>query len=132
MRAPLLIAVLTMSFVLAQPAWAETTETGSICVSPVPSTQPKTFAPDLFCRSSKLSFKIDSSAETPWPTKDSLKINGLELAPRHRVVVRCDGKPQQSFKFRFSSYKGHQLCMFINDLYQTVQLWDRAPWCKCQ
>jgi hypothetical protein len=47
-------------------------------------------------------------------------------------MVLCDGKPQQSFRFRFSTFKSNRLCLFINDLYQTVQLWKlkESPWCK--
>jgi hypothetical protein len=49
-------------------------------------------------------------------------------------MVLCDGKPKQSFIFSFSAYKGHKLCLFFNDLYWTVQLWDdeKTPWCKCK
>jgi len=48
--------------------------------------------------------------------------------------VFCDGKPQQSFTFRFAEYGADHLCLFINRLYQTAQLWRprEARWCKCQ
>ena len=39
-------------------------------------------------------------------------------------MVLCNGKPQQSFRFRFSEFKTKELCLFINDLYQTAQLWE--------
>jgi hypothetical protein len=61
-------------------------------------------------------------------------VDGLDISARHRVVVYCDKKPQQSFSFRFSEFKAKRLCLFLNDLYETVQLWEpsQAPWCKCK
>jgi len=88
----------------------------------------------LFCGSGKLSLRIDTLQAVPWPNKKSLKIEDLDLTSRHRVVISCDGKPQQSFRFRFSEFKTGDLCLFINELYQTAQLWEpkQAPWCKCR
>ena len=37
-------------------------------------------------------------------------------------MISCDGKPQQSFSFRFAELKTNDLCLFINDLYKTAQL----------
>jgi hypothetical protein len=50
------------------------------------------------------------------------------------VVVLCNHKPLQSFAFLFSEFKTKELCLFLNDLYRTVQLWESksAPWCKCK
>jgi len=90
-------------------------------------------APGLYCDSSKVSLKIDAQL-VPAPIKQSVKIAGLDPAARHRVIVLCGGKPQQSFTFRFSEFKSHDLCLFLNDLYKTAQLWERkqCPWCKCK
>lgn len=109
------------------------TEEGSICVAPIPVGPPTTSAPGLACDGT-LSLKIDSQKDVPWPHGESLKIEHLDLAQRHRVTVLCDGRPQQSFWFRFSEFKTKELCLFINDLYKTVQLWEprQAPWCKCK
>jgi len=73
-------------------------------------------------------------AEKSWPLAESLKIDGLDLSVKHRVVVTCGGKAQQSFEFRHSDYKTTKLCLFINDPYKTAQLWDHkaSPWCKCK
>jgi hypothetical protein len=78
--------------------------------------------------------KIDSQQPMAWPIKENVKIEALDVTVTHRVVVFCDGKPQQSFKFRFSEFKTSELCLFINDMYKTAQLWDSkgAPWCKCK
>ena len=105
----------------------------TVCVAPVPVEPPAFSAPGLWC-SGSLSLKIDDRKSVPWPHAESLRIEQLDPAQRHRVTVLCDGKSQQSFRFRFSEYKSKDLCLFINDLYQTVQLWEsrRSPWCSCR
>jgi len=118
---PTAIALLTAPLVC--PAFSAESEHGSVCVAPVPPEPPSTAATEeLFCHSGNLSLKIDKQQVIPWPHKESLRIEALDLTQRHRVVVLCDGKPQQSFGFRFSEFKTKRLCLFINDLYQTVQL----------
>jgi len=81
-----------------------------------------------------LSLKIDGEEATPWPRAASVRIDGLDVRATHTVVVMCDGKPQQAFRFRFSQFKGAELCLFLNDLYGTVQLQERSrsPWCRCE
>jgi hypothetical protein len=111
-------------------------ETGTICVSPVPEPIDgrRGAGPQAVdCAPDKYSLKIDSRQPISWPLKESIKLTGLDLSARHRVVVLCDGKPRQSFTFRFSG-KETKLCLFLNDLYWTVQLWPdkRTPWCKCK
>ncbi len=88
----------------------------------------------MSCSSGNLSLKIDARKSVSWPHDESLQIEPLDLAPSHLVTVLCDGKPLQSFRFMFSEYTTRELCLFINDFYQTVQLWERAksPWCKCK
>ncbi len=91
-------------------------------------------APGLICASEKLSFNIDSLPRRTWPIKESVKLDGLDLSVNHRVVIFCGDKAQQSFKFRYSEFRTTRLCLFINDLYKTAQLWEdkRSPWCKCK
>ncbi len=115
-------------------------ETGTICVAPLPQpvdgrrgAGPET----VVCDADKYSVKIDSREPVSWPAKASVKINDLDLAARHRVVVLCNSRPRQSFTFQFSDFKNNKnnkLCMFLNDLYWTVQLWPdkECPWCKCR
>ena len=111
------------------------TESGSVCIAPE-SGKLKPFDPmnGVFCESGRLSLSIDKQPSISWPTKESTKIGDLSLEARHRVVVLCDGKPQQTFTFRFSDKKGTELCLFLDGAYRTVQLWDRkgSPWCKCK
>ena len=85
------------------------------------------------CDGDHYSLKIDDRPFVDWPAA-SARIDGLDPAVRHRVVIRCDGKPHQAFGFRFSEFHSkNELCLFINDLYRTANLWDsKPPWCKCQ
>jgi len=134
------IAVMLSGVMLGQTAEPES---GSVCVAPVPEKPDKRSAPGLFCESEKLSFKIDTQPAASFPFISEqrgtyrigkrLRVDGLDTAARHRVVVYCNGKPQQSFTFRFSEFKTRQLCLFLNSLYKTAQLWDakQCPWCKC-
>jgi hypothetical protein len=77
--------------------------------------------------------KIDKRPPVPWPHKESVKIDDLDVSERHLVVLVSDGKTIQSFWFRFSEYKATDLCI-IFDGYEGVQLDDRksSPWCKCK
>jgi hypothetical protein len=109
---------------------------GSLCVAPISLDWPPTAAPGLACVSNRFSLKIDSQKALSWPTKESVRIDGLDIGVRHRVVIYCDSKPQQSFYFRFSEFNTSEVCLFLNDLYKTAQVWDPkqtpAPWCKCK
>ena len=118
------------------PSFAQT-KFGAVCIAPISKDMDETRgSPGLICRSNGFSLRIDAHAPVSWPTKNSLKIDNLVLDAPHRVVVYCDGKQHQSFTFRFSDYKSTELCLFLNDLYKTVQLWDPklqpSPWCKCE
>jgi len=106
---------------------------GSLCVAPIPEKPDPRSAPGLNC-AGRISFRIDSRPITAWPTKESMKVDGLDQNASHRVLVYCDDKPQQSSRFRYSEFKSQKLCLFFNDLYKTVQLWDdqECPWCKCK
>jgi hypothetical protein len=127
---------LTAVVLLPTNAFAEN-ETGSVCIAPMLwESQTGNFrlsAPGLYCESAQISLKIDEQV-IPSPIKESVKLTGLDLSSRHRVIVFCDHKPQQSFTFRFSDFKMKQLCLFLNGFYLTAQLWEakRAPWCKCK
>jgi len=78
--------------------------------------------------------RIDARQTIPWALRTSVKIEALDTGSRHRVVVFCHGKAQQSFTFRFSDYATGPLCLFLNELYKTVQLAPakQCPWCKCK
>jgi hypothetical protein len=120
--------------VLLSQALSAESELGSVCISPVPEKPTNFSAPGFFCDSTKLSLKIDAQQPIAWPIRENVKIDALDVTVSHRVVVFCNGKPQQSFKFRFSGFKTRELCLFINDMYKTAQLWESrgTPWCKCK
>jgi hypothetical protein len=109
-------------------------ETGSLCVAPAQFSPKDGSAPGLYCTAEKLSLKLDDGPRTAWSPKNSMKLEGLDTTARHRVIIFCGGKPQQSFSFRFSEFKSNQLCLFLNGLYRTAQIWEtkRSPWCKCK
>jgi len=119
---------------LADLAFSAEPRPKTICVAPADEKPIPASAPGLFCDSEKLSLRIDTQQTMPWPIKGSVKIAVLDATARHRVTVFCDGKPQQSFTFRFSEFKTDELCLFLNGLYKTVQLWEAkaCPWCRCK
>lgn len=115
---------------------------GMLCVAPFPKPVCSASgdvclsgAQGFSCASGNVSLKVDSRKAVPWPKKGSMSLTGLALDGSHRVVLLCDGKPQQSFKLRLSEFKNNKACLSVNDLYGWVQLWEldrHAPWCKCK
>lgn len=112
------------------------TETGVVCVASraddpffkqqVPPTGP--------VDTRGLRVKIDKRPAAPWPQRESLKIEGLDLKEKHLLaVVDAKGKAVESLWFRFTSFHSHKLCMSY-DGYQGIALDDdaRCPWCKCK
>jgi hypothetical protein len=128
-----------LSALLLCPSLPAEPDLGSICVAPVPANPSPTMAPGVgvFCPSAKLSLKIDSGAAIAWPIwkiNKSVRVEGLDTTSSHVIVILCGGQREQSFRFRFSEFQSHQLCLFFNDLYKTAQLWEAGrgtPWCKC-
>ncbi len=121
-------------FAVLLPCSSAPLDTGSVCVAPARFDPKNASAPGLYCEAEKFSLKVDDGQRVAWPLKDSMKLDGLDTEARHRVVVFCGNKPQQSFSFRFSEFKTNRLCLFLNDLYRTAQIWEakRSPWCKCK
>jgi hypothetical protein len=132
-----LAAVILLIDFVACPVHAASTadsQPGSVCVAPIRENPPLGPMPEYVCSSGKRSLRIDNLPAIPWPHEESVKIDNLALAEHHQGVILCDGKPQQSFKFRFAEFKTARLCLTLNDLYGWAQLWDakRSPWCKCK
>jgi hypothetical protein len=127
------VVVLQIVLLFSAASRAQTTR-GALCVAPIPLETPTTAAPGLGCSYQDISLKIDAQKIVAWPHKDSLKIEHLDVTESHRVTVLCGGKAHQSFRFRFTEYQTTTLCLFINDFYQTIQLWEpsKSPWCKCK
>jgi hypothetical protein len=129
-----LLPIFVAATLISSAAFADGPPLGTVCVAPIPAKPPSTAATeDLFCLSGKLSLKFDGLPTIFWPRSKSLTINSLDATVNHKVLVLCEGKPQQSFKFRFSQFKESKLCLYINDLYQIVELQEakKSPWCKC-
>jgi len=78
--------------------------------------------------------RIDDRPVMLWPDKHCVDVTDLSSTKRHKITVFRAGKAHQSFSFEFSKSPSKKLCLFLNDLYWTVQLWEskQAPWCKCK
>lgn len=127
-------AIALLIVALVCPAFSSQSEHGWLCVSPVPARPPSNVL-GLLCNSGMLSLRIDTRGSVPWPHKESLKIDDLDLTQTHVVVASCGGKPVQSFRFRFTDYKTSGLCLTFQNMfdgYEGMRLWDaeHAPWCK--
>ena len=125
------IGIALLAALVIFPSYAAQSETGSLCIAPIGPTGGQAW---LRCPSA-WSLRIDMQKPIPWPRAKSFKIDGLDVTTHHRIVVFCSGKAQQSFVFNFAEFKHSDLCLFLNDLYVTAQLWDPkvipTPWCKC-
>jgi hypothetical protein len=106
---------------------------GTVCVAPNSVELPTRVSPGGGYNPKTLSLKIDGRRAIPWPHKESVKFDGLDLKGRHLVVLTSDGKRIQSFWFRFSDLNSADLCISF-DGYQGVQLRQMkwSPWCKCK
>jgi len=60
-------------------------------------------------------------------------ITTMPVDETYLVRIRHQGKPIESFRFRFDTEDRGKLCLFLNALYLTWQLWtvDRLPSCRC-
>jgi hypothetical protein len=128
-------AIALLIALLACPAFSDEAARGWLCVAPL-GVKPLT---NIFmhCGSGNLSLRIDAQQTVPWPRKESLKIEGLDLTESHLVVASCDGRPIQSFRFKFSTHKRDRLCLSytdMNDGYEGLRLNEvkGSPWCKCK
>jgi len=116
---------------LACPAVMAQSGRGTLYVRPNSSEPPTRVSPGQFYNPATLTLKIDKRPPIPWPHKESVKIDDLDVNERHLVVLTSDGKNVQSFWFRFSDYKTTDLCIGF-DGYQGVQLHEKnSPLCKC-
>src|SRR5207244_358795 len=96
---------LLLIVLISQSAYPTGEETGSICIGRFEMNEPpeRMGDPSLVCfPTSKLKFKIDEGEITAWPQKESVRIGGLSLQPKHRIRIYCGAKAQQSFTFGFS------------------------------
>ena len=128
-----LSAVSLLVTLLLCPALLAKSEYGIVCVVRNSTKPPTLTSPGGSYNPATLKVKIDKRPAVLWPHKEDLKIDNLDLTGRHLVVVISDGKPIQSFWFRFSEFDTTELCMSF-DGYQGVQLADAktSRCCKCK
>ena len=112
-------------------------ETGTVCVA-ARAADPfrgQVIPPTGEVSSGGLQVKVDNPPAIPWPQRESLKIEGLDLKERHLLaVVDAHGKPIESLWFRFTTYNSKHLCMSY-DGYQGIGLGAdgrHCPWCRCK
>jgi hypothetical protein len=120
--------IVLLALLTALPTSAEP-KTGMLCVIPDPPgcCDRVTIPFDL----KTLMFRIDNGNKTPWPQKVGLRVEGLSLGEKHFVVVYSDGKPIQSFRFRFTDYKETELCLLF-DGYGGPDLRHMSKLCGCK
>jgi hypothetical protein len=112
-------------------------DTGTVCVAPraLDPFRGQVIPETGEVSSGGLQVKIDKRTAVPWPQRESLKFEGLDLKARHLlVVIDAHGKPVESLWFRFADYKSPHLCMFY-DGYGGIGLNEdgkRRPWCRCK
>jgi hypothetical protein len=113
------------------------TQTGTLCVASRAATpfRGQIIRPTGEVSSGGLRLKIDKQPAVPWPQRESLKIEGLDLSARHLLVILDSrGEPEESLWFRFSAFKGDRVCMSY-DGYQGIQLnldGRKTTWCRCK
>ena len=128
------LSAITALLLLAASATADP-ETGSVCVASRTDDPWWKVAPPAATNTRGFRVKIDKRSAEPWPQRASLKLDGLDLDDVHLLVILDGaGKPVESVRFRFSTFRRADLCMSY-DGYQGVQLQEatkRTPWCKCK
>jgi hypothetical protein len=86
-------------------------------------------------RSGGLRVKVDKRPPVPWPQRESLKIEGLDLKERHLLaVVDAHGKTVGSLWFRFTDYNRIHLCISYDGYggIGLVQDGKHCPRCRCK
>ena len=127
---------LTFVFLLSQASGQETPP-GTVCVASRAADpfRGQVIPPTGEVSSGGLRVRIDKRPSVPWPQRESLKIDGLDLSERHLLaVLDSGGKPVESLWFRYSAFKSTTLCMAY-DGYQGLALQEatrHTPWCKCK
>jgi hypothetical protein len=111
-------AVALLIALLAYLAFSDATARGWLCIEP--SGVKLLTNRFIHCGSGNLSLRVDAQQTVPWPRKESLKIEDLDLTESHLAVAICDGKPLQSLRFKFSTWKNDRLCLSYADMRDCV------------
>jgi hypothetical protein len=106
------VAIVGLTVFLLFPSGGAEPPTGTLCVASRADTpfRGQVIPPVSEVSSGGLQVKIDKRPALPWPQRESLKIEGLDIKERHLVaVLDAHGKPVESIWFRF--YGSNHLCM---------------------
>jgi hypothetical protein len=115
--------------------------TGSICLPSIP--EPTAEGKSLYNATGgnpppeySVQFGNGATVEflhSPKGAGPGILITAIPLDQTHLVRIRHQGKPLESFRFRFDAEDRGKRCLFLEPFYLTWQLWtvDRLPRCRC-
>jgi hypothetical protein len=71
---------------------------------------------------------------SPKGSGPGILLTGMPVDRSYLVRIRHQGKPIESFRFRFDDESQQRLCLSLNEFYLTWQLWaaDQRPICRCK
>jgi hypothetical protein len=108
-------------------------KTGSVCISPIPYAG--SMAHGAAQSAIPYDFTVSFNGGKPLPIShtEPRLVTKLSLTSRHRVKIRQNGRPTESFTFSFSEHKTNRLCLTLSSRYMTwrLNLPGRKPWCRC-
>ena len=116
--------------------------TGSVCL--VATAEPTSGGKSLYNYTAGIpwpaytvQFNAGVAVDLPHAPKGrgpGMLVTGLPLHQSHMVRIRHQGKPIESFRFRFDKADRGRLCIFVNELYMTWNLWSahQRPACNCK
>ena len=119
-------------------SFAGTTEAGTVCIGQVPHATSGTKSLANAAASPipyEFSVKVGAQPEVQASHSASVLVAGLDEQQRHFVVIRQNGKPVSSFRFRFAEREAQNLCLWFGPLYESWSLWPMAESkgkCSCE
>ena len=110
---------------------------GVVCVAPVaaPNSGLKSLSnPAGGNKIQAYAIQIDKLPKLETAKDENIRIGELSLSKLHYVKIFGDGKPVESFRFNFNSFKSSQLCLQSKSLYQTwslIKVKQAGKSCRC-
>jgi hypothetical protein len=128
-----IFAAVSLLLLAAGDAAGSSRDVGTVCVASLPARARETdhdFPGGKAARELKYRFTVqfDSLKPVVVPSEKGTQIE-LPLKTKHRVIIRDDGKPIESFWFAFENRGGRHLCLSYTPWYQTWSLRPRR--CTC-
>lgn len=135
-------ALSAATFALAKTPLPQQPSAGRMCLAPLPTPAKGQGAPWRAVGNDNLTnyvVRVDRQKPVPLSLSAASWISGLDLEVRHSVSIRADEKVLESFDVQFDqvSFRDKSrpdLCLFVNSLYLTWQLWPverTGEWCPC-